>query len=721
MTGILILATLVASSIAIAFALLFARERGRSTRSTESLSSACSAIAEKLGGVAFGKLDQRIPDGEALSEGAVGKAVEAIREKFHEITAEPLRRLCYVGTDTWLEGAECAAIIGERLSSGGKVAVIVTSNLDLLIMEQRYKSFVSTLAERFPRIRVEATFEAHADQEKARAAAFSVAKRVDAIYVTGNSIVPGAARGVADAGMSGKVFVLCHDLDKSIAAALERGEVSASLVSSTLRQGIDPPIHLFNHIVAGWKPIQPRLLVPLIRVTRADLPRYWDPRSEMPRESAEFGESPKPVRPSTQRIRIAVLTEDWNSLFGQIKAATEKAQDLLRPMNCELSIHVLNNSNLPRAAAYEKAEAVLAAEEAMGLAGIIAFVGVPDLVPLLNKRIDRGIPVATFNSEPLGLRSLILWLSQGSTELARFSGDYQVGHHEIAQAMREVREAMDGMLNRASAESEASGRGAAAADGLRGLVTDAAKDERDQVAAVQAVAEIGSQLVGMAGVMDAEVAGLRDISKNVEESGARIEAMRSYSVRIKDIIGTIEDITARTNLLAFNAAIEASRAGVAGKGFKVLAGEIRVLADSSASSAKSVAELVGSMLRAVEDSVSAIGRTKSIAETQVGTIVEASAGLARLAGELSRTMDSVRERAVENAKKLALMDGSADNMDQSARESSRLSEENRRSIQSLGGAVAEIDAQFAEMDKQTRQLGEIVTVLQANIARFTGN
>ncbi|HBA72726.1 MAG: chemotaxis protein [Geobacteraceae bacterium GWC2_55_20] len=88
------------------------------------------------------------------------------------------------------------------------------------------------------------------------------------------------------------------------------------------------------------------------------------------------------------------------------------------------------------------------------------------------------------------------------------------------------------------------------------------------------------------------VRGMERIAGRVKETAASVDALGSSSVQIGNIIGTIEDIADQTNLLALNAAIEAARAGEQGRGFAVVADEVRALAERTTRATKEIAAMI---------------------------------------------------------------------------------------------------------------------------------
>jgi methyl-accepting chemotaxis protein len=102
---------------------------------------------------------------------------------------------------------------------------------------------------------------------------------------------------------------------------------------------------------------------------------------------------------------------------------------------------------------------------------------------------------------------------------------------------------------------------------------------------------------GGAEVVQATLQGMHNIAERVQESARTVESLGARSDQIGAIVGTIEDIADQTNLLALNAAIEAARAGEQGRGFAVVADEVRALAERTTRATKEI----GGMIKAIQD------------------------------------------------------------------------------------------------------------------------
>jgi methyl-accepting chemotaxis protein len=116
--------------------------------------------------------------------------------------------------------------------------------------------------------------------------------------------------------------------------------------------------------------------------------------------------------------------------------------------------------------------------------------------------------------------------------------------------------------------------------------------------------ELTQQLVARSATsftaMERALAHLADLSTGAEENAQMITEVAKYSEQIASLVDVIDDISTSTNLLGINAAIEAAHAGDAGRGFGVVADEIKKLADSTRASTKQIAQTIKEVQRAVE-------------------------------------------------------------------------------------------------------------------------
>jgi methyl-accepting chemotaxis protein len=125
-------------------------------------------------------------------------------------------------------------------------------------------------------------------------------------------------------------------------------------------------------------------------------------------------------------------------------------------------------------------------------------------------------------------------------------------------------------------------------------------------------------------VVDKTVAVMSQIAEKVQESARTVESLGTRSNQIGAIVGTIEDIADQTNLLALNAAIEAARAGEQGRGFAVVADEVRALAERTTKATREIGEMIKAIQQETAGAVAAM--EQGVQQVEAGTIEAAHSG-----------------------------------------------------------------------------------------------
>jgi methyl-accepting chemotaxis protein len=122
------------------------------------------------------------------------------------------------------------------------------------------------------------------------------------------------------------------------------------------------------------------------------------------------------------------------------------------------------------------------------------------------------------------------------------------------------------------------------------------------------------------------VASMNDIAERVKQTATTLEKLGSRSDQIGEIVGTIEDIADQTNLLALNAAIEAARAGEQGRGFAVVADEVRALAERTTKATKEIAKMIKAIQSETKGAI--MSMEEGVTEVERGALEAAKSGTA---------------------------------------------------------------------------------------------
>jgi len=308
---------------------------------------------------------------------------------------------------------------------------------------------------------------------------------------------------------------------------------------------------------------------------------------------------------------------------------------------------------------------------------------------------------------------------------------------------------------------------AASSDQMTKAIVGVAKGAQDQAMAVSQASSITTQINNgvQAVTMNAEnvakesgfaadtarsgsqtvqetIQGMQSIKTKVDFSAHKVKEMGNRSYQISAILETIEDIASQTNLLALNAAIEAARAGEHGKGFAVVADEVRKLAERSAIATKEINSLIMDIQKTVTEAVQAMDKSAREVENGAGraqdagksllTILEAAVAvfqqaeqastaasqMNKAANELVNAMDKVSSVVEQNTAATEEMSASSTEVSQSIENIASISEENSAAIEEVTAATVEMTSQIKEVATSAQSLSVMAQDLHSVVNMF---
>ena len=206
---------------------------------------------------------------------------------------------------------------------------------------------------------------------------------------------------------------------------------------------------------------------------------------------------------------------------------------------------------------------------------------------------------------------------------------------------------------------------------------------------------VSSKLV----VADASTS-VRSLVSEVESATAKVQAMQADAQRINDVLGVIGDIAGQTNLLALNAAIEAARAGEQGRGFAVVADEVRALAARTQQSTSEINETLQRLKDAVGSAVQAMEQTKASCQATADKTAQVTVGL----DEMTSSVVHINDLSTQIAT--------------AAEEQSAVAEEINRNMVAVRHVVDELVESGVSVDRSTESLLGTNARLTALVNRF---
>lgn len=365
------------------------------------------------------------------------------------------------------------------------------------------------------------------------------------------------------------------------------------------------------------------------------------------------------------------------------------------------------------------------------------------------------------------LRNIIGQVAESADNLGNASSQMASAADQAGQATNQISTTIQQIAKGITQQTESIGKTASSVEQMGRAIDGVAKGAQEQSNAVAKASTITSQitkaiqevavnaLTGAKGAAQAAdtvrsgahtvqetIAGMQSIKAKVGLSATKVQEMGQRSDQIGAIVETIDDIASQTNLLALNAAIEAARAGEHGKGFAVVADEVRKLAERSSSATKEIGSLIKGIQKTVTEAVSAMDegakevengvtsasqsdqalanilKAAETANQQMEEIAQAAQHINMSSNELISSMDSVSAVVEENTAATEEMSANSTEVTQAVETIASVSEENSAAVEEVSAGTEEMTAQVEEVNASAQSLMEMAKVLQQVVAQF---
>jgi methyl-accepting chemotaxis protein len=237
-----------------------------------------------------------------------------------------------------------------------------------------------------------------------------------------------------------------------------------------------------------------------------------------------------------------------------------------------------------------------------------------------ERRDEIGQVGRSFNEMMEQIQGLVKQTSKSAADVLVTAQELTESAKETAQSAREISEAT---------EQIASGASTLASEAERGneLVVDLSKQLQHVVSANRSMGEVASDVHKASERGTEYMSQLTDKTKATEEMTRRmvekVDQLKESTSSIRNLLDMLTQITQQTNILALNASIEASRSGAAGRGFMVIAGEIRKLADESRKSIDVVADMIEHIQNGIGETVNVMSEAYPLFQEQITSVMDA--------------------------------------------------------------------------------------------------
>jgi methyl-accepting chemotaxis protein len=275
--------------------------------------------------------------------------------------------------------------------------------------------------------------------------------------------------------------------------------------------------------------------------------------------------------------------------------------------------------------------------------------GEPSMATAVTKRIAAGDLSTPVSCKPGDQDSLLANISNMQTTLRSMISNITNNAEQVASSANQLLHASEEVADRARQQSDAASSMAAAVEEMA-VSIDQVKENAEEAHGISQEAGILSQ--DGAKVIHGAATEMKKISEAVQSSSEIIEDLGSQSDQITSIVNTIKEIADQTNLLALNAAIEAARAGEQGRGFAVVADEVRKLAERTSMSTTEIAGMVSkiqngtrSAVTSMQSGVSQVSNGVELANQAGDSINRIRDGAERVTQVVNSISDAIREQS----------------------------------------------------------------------------
>ncbi|KAA3645379.1 MAG: HAMP domain-containing protein [Chloroflexi bacterium] len=330
------------------------------------------------------------------------------------------------------------------------------------------------------------------------------------------------------------------------------------------------------------------------------------------------------------------------------------------------------------------------------------------------------------------INNAIEQVAQGSVEQSKSVND-------TTQTVEQITKAIDGVARGAQEQSSSVTK---TAETTMQITTAISEVTANAQAGAEGASKASQTAKEGAAKIEDTVKGMSTIKQQVDMTGEKVQEMGRLSEQVGVILETIDDIASQTNLLALNAAIEAARAGEHGKGFAVVADEVRSLAERTATATKEVGELIGQVQVTVKHVVTAMAQSAQEVDTGVERANQSGEALQNIlaaidevhvkmtdisvateqveasSNELATAMDSVSAVVEENTASTEEMTAGASEVSEAFQNVASITEEVSASAEEVSASAEEMSAQVKEVSVNAESLAGMAKKLTLVVSEF---
>ncbi|RXZ84894.1 methyl-accepting chemotaxis protein [Paenibacillaceae bacterium] len=329
----------------------------------------------------------------------------------------------------------------------------------------------------------------------------------------------------------------------------------------------------------------------------------------------------------------------------------------------------------------------------------------------LVKSDEIGQLAQSFNQMMTQITSLVDQTNKSAREVLRTAGELTDASNKTSVAANEIAAATEEIAGGATSLASEAERGSDLTENIGDQLKVVIQANVEMVSSAGEVESVSQQGTKYMGVLIEKTGMTEEMTRSMVE---KVDRLKESTRSIRKILDVMNNLTKQTNILSLNATIEAARAGAAGKGFMVVADEIRKLAEQSRQSIEVVGQITETIQREIDETVNVLSEAYPIFQEQIESVKEANQLFYSVQSQMSQfvqRLDSVTSSITELDQSQNVLADAMGNVSAVAQQSSATSEE----VASLSNEQRSISEGLVNL---SNRLESVSKELKESLSRF---